>query len=191
MGCRNCGDKASKRYKPTIVVKNVDQETVPAMEQGTFAAKRVPAPPVERVSGLKDDDEAFEGAQPAHPHIERPPVQPEQMSLQEAFESAKSLTVDELMGRLADFQQTQDREIERAFSEMTHPMRLFHVLNLLSIANYENLSSPGISPEQAVVGLKTALDRKDFSEVNKLYPTLRAKVDARYEQLVANKIRLD
>ncbi len=167
MGCSGCG-KETKRSKPTVMVGNIDEEPKVVVEakQGSFRPQ------------LKDKTPEAEVA-PA-------PTSPQQ----NIFDEVKELTFDDLMSRAGQHQKHAAIEIEKAFSQMSEAMRHFHILNLLSIANFENLSATGLSPDQAVVALKTALDRKDFSEINKLYPNLRSQVGHRYEELIDKKITL-
>ena len=173
MGCTGCG-KGPKRNNPTIMVGNVDEEpkVITEAKRGSFRQE------------IKTDSSPKEVAQPVITAPDQPPRP------LDPFEEVKTLGFEELMSRTSQHQKQAAIEIERAFSEMTEAMRHFHILNLLSIANLENLSTSGLSPDQAIVGLKTALDRKDFSEINSLYPKLREQVERRYRELMDKKISL-
>lgn len=199
MSCHNCGEKNSLRHKPTVMVKDVDNEkTVTEFSRDSFFGVKVAAsseqfdPPI-----LSSDEVDGETVVLSDPKITRSKTQPVDTtptpavpSMQEVFEQAKSYSIDELMRRAVEFQKATAIELERAFSEMTPDMKIFHILSLLSTANYDNLSAPGISPDQAVVGLKIALDREDFNDINRLYPLLKVRVAHRYGELMSRKILL-
>ena len=167
MGCNNCKDKASMRHNPTVVVKGGDLDAPTQIVEPTPVGVRTG-------KAFALDPELPD--MPPNPH--------------EAFMHAKSLSYDDIMRRQGDQQKRASLEVETMYREMTDAMRQFHVVSLLSVANYENLAMPGVSPDQAVIALKAALDREDFKEINNLYPTLKSQVDRRHDDLMSKKIVL-
>lgn len=119
------------------------------------------------------------------PEIKNPPE-----TSKEAFNHAKELSFEDIIQRQIEHQKRVNYDIEDMYSQMTEPMRHFHILSLLANANYENQSMPGVSPDQAVVAIKSALDREDFNEINRLYPTLKNKIGERYKELMQKRITL-
>ncbi len=164
MTCNNCGNKASMRHNPTVIVKGGD----------------VDAPKIVK-------PETVQAGKSFTPDHNIPDMAP---NPQEAFIQAKSLSFEDIMKRQGDQQKRVKLEIESAYKEMTNAMRHFHIVNLLSVANYENGGPQGISPDQAIVALKESLEREDFNDINTMYPTLRSQVLKRYDMLMLNKIIL-
>ncbi len=170
MGCNNCG-KSSLRHSPKVVVSGDMDKNVPA------AQNLEPAVAVRPGKSFTSEEGTTE-------------VRPAAMTSQEAFEVAKSYTFDQIIEKQARDQQASAAHIESMYRQMTEHMRHFHIVSLLSVANYENLAMPGVSPDQAVIALKEALDREDFSDINMLYPSLKEKVAARYNELMQKRIVL-
>jgi hypothetical protein len=108
----------------------------------------------------------------------------------QAFNEAKSLTFDDIMSRNNEQLNMAGVELERMYGQMTDAMRQFHVVSLVAVANYENMAMPGVTPDQAIVALKTALDREDFIKINELYPDLKGQINARWSELMAKRITL-
>ncbi len=177
MSCRNCGEKKTPRHNPVAFTKDMDQVKKEAsIGYGTMLPK--PAP---------------NNSSPKNPslfNLEKETGKQLPPSTEEVFQRAKEMGIDDLLAKTKEYQDLATREIENAFLQMTDAMKQFHILHLLAIANYENLHAPGLSPEQALVGLKFALDREDFSKINDLYPTLKEQVGKRYEELIKRRIIL-
>lgn len=164
MSCNNCGDKTSLRHKPTVVVSG-DIDSKPTTTNTINASADSP------VTG-----KSFTPENQITPH--------------EAFVQAKSLDFEVIINRQRAQQKRAIMEVESMYQEMTDAMRQFHIVSLVAVANYENLAMPGVSPDQAVVALKEALDREDFIKINELYPQLKSNVALRYEELMSKRITL-
>ncbi len=166
MACNNCGKSA--RHQKIAVSGDVDTKATPAENL---------EPAVIRP-----------GKQFAAPEGAAAEVVPQ--TRQEAFEAAKAFSFDDIIHKQSAEQKRHSADVESMYRQMTDAMRHFHVISLLSVANYENLAMPGVSPDQAVIALQEALNREDFSHINDLYPTLKEKVNARYGELVKKRISL-
>lgn len=169
MTCRNCGDKSSNRHNPTAVVRSGDVDQISEVVQ----------PASVRTGKSFAPDPSLPEAPPqmsSNPH--------------EAFMQAKALSYEDILKMQEDQHRRASLEIESMYKEMTPAMRRYHVVSLLAVANYENLSMPGVTPDQAIVALKEALDRPDFNEINELYPNLKGQVELRYNDLVKKRILL-
>ena len=165
MGCRNCGDKSSQRHAPTVVVSGDVDSGRQLVEQPAIRTAKAFTP---------DPDEPL--PMPPSPH--------------QAFIEAKTLTYEDISRRNDEQLRRAGMEVESMYLEMTDAMRQFHVMSLLAVANYENMAMPGVTPDQAIVALKSALDRDDFNNINGMYPTLKAKVNIRCQELMDKKIVL-
>jgi hypothetical protein len=109
----------------------------------------------------------------------------------EAFETARLLSYEELTDRTKASQELMDKHSEEAICNMTDHMKRFHIESLLGIYNLDITSMTGLSPNQALVGLKTTLDREDFKCVRDMYPTLKEQVDQKVEVLMQDRIILE
>lgn len=178
MPCNGCGNK-STRHDPPVLEKDIDEQksrSISELTQGSFTVKQVNQESPPKKEAFVED--------------ESPPPTSEPLGPYEAFQGAKKLSFEEIMYRAGVQQKAVESEIDKAFSEMTQPMRQYHIMTLLSVANYENMNSHGVTPEQAIVGLKEALEREDFNFINNLYPHLKPQVLKRYQELVEKRILL-
>lgn len=166
MGCRNCGDKPSTRHAPTVMVQGDIDEQKSAIEKANEKVRQTFAP---------DEDDPIP-SMPSNPY--------------EAFEEAKALTYEDIARRDEEQLRRAAEEVELMYAQMTDAMRQFHVMSLLRVANFENMAMPGVTPDQAIMALKTALEREDFKNINELYPRLKQQVDKRCQELLDKRILL-
>lgn len=117
-------------------------------------------------------------------------VSPKQVSPFGQFLASKSFTYEQLKARLEEQQRTMDTIAEKALAEMTEPMKRVQVEMLVGVINCETASFANITPNQALYTLKKYLDRPDFEEIRKMYPSLKKQVNKKYQEMVSNKIEL-
>lgn len=127
---------------------------------------------------------------------ERPPVKSslrteDMVTPEEAFQAARRMSYEEIMGRMRIQQDLMDENSEQVLLKMTLPMKKYHVLSLLGIYNHDITSMTGISPGQALIGLKKVLERADFKEVNDMYPKLKEIVSKRVDIIMQDRIIVD
>lgn len=104
------------------------------------------------------------------------------------FMSAKSFSYEELKERQDFSRRAAQSQADHIMSEMTDAMRQVHLEELIATANSDIMSIPGMTSDQAVVSIKTSLDRPDFTYVETLYPGLKEAVDARHAIIIAKSL---
>ena len=166
MSCRDCGKKAN-RYGNKPVGGNLD----------ALSANRVPVQEEIPGKGFKADfsNEELERAAAAGDPLMQ-------------FTAAKSKTYEELATRRQLEQRLIKSQSDAMLGEMTEAMKRVHVDELISVANADRLSLPGMTPAQAIVALQELLEREDFSFIENHYEGLTAAVKERYEELVSRRL---
>ena len=106
------------------------------------------------------------------------------------FVAAKNASYDELKERQRMQQEMIASQHNFMLGEMTPAMKRKFIEDLVGVANAE-MDFPGMAPEQAVVAVKKALDRDDFSFITVLYPNLKPAVDTRYLDIVSKALPLN
>ena len=104
------------------------------------------------------------------------------------FLSAKSYSYEELKERQEFSRRAAKQQSDHIMGEMTDAMKQVHLEELISTANSDIMSIPGMTKDQAVVNIRDALSRPDFAHVSTLYPGLKEAVDSRYEIIVKNAL---
>lgn len=99
------------------------------------------------------------------------------------FEEAKQLSYEELAKMRDDLRNAHKSKSAREFEGMTEAMKVIFVEDLVSVANYQEVSPVGMSPDQAVMSLEHILQRDDFSFVDEKFPNLRESVKKRMAKL--------
>lgn len=128
-------------------------------------------------------------ATPPEKEPKKTPLKTEEMvTPEEAFQAARAMSYEEIMDRMKVQQDMMDENSEQAILKMTVPMKKYHVLSLLGIYNHDITSMTGISPGQALIGLKKVLEREDFKVINDMYPTLKKVVSERVEKILQDRI---
>lgn len=161
MVCRGCGDKKS-RYAVGSDVDAVPTARPVANLPGAGSVE-IPAP------GFASTPAEAEAARQTDPLS--------------AFVAAKGMSYEEMVERKRLQFKFLTQQEEQIMSEMTDAMRRVHIDELISVANFQRMGIPGMTPEQAIVALKDSMERPDFSNVLQHYPGLKEAVDKRYREL--------
>jgi hypothetical protein len=120
------------------------------------------------------------------------PLRTEEMvTPEQAFQAAREMSYEEITDRMQEQQNKMDDNSEQAIHKMTPAMKKYHVLSLLGIYNFDITSMTGISPGQALIGLKKVLEREDFKDINEMYPNLKDKVTKRVERMMQDRIIIE
>lgn len=165
MGCSNCGDRTKpSRHRPVTLVAGGDVDSKGSPE--------TPVVPTSSVTTIPAPD----------------PSKPD--AAQAGFEAAQKMSYEEIMNRQNALQEAMDQQAEAAFQQMTVDMKKFHVLSLVSAANYETANLSNMAPDHAVVVLKKTLDRDDFAEIREFFPGLQEQVNKRYDKLLQDRITI-
>jgi len=104
------------------------------------------------------------------------------------FMSAKNFSYEELKERQDFSRRAAQSQSDLIMSEMTDAMRQIHLEELIATANSDVMSIPGMTSDQAIVAIKSSLDRPDFAYVETLFPGLREAVEKRNAVIVANAL---
>lgn len=166
MGCNGCRDKQSNRH--------------------TAASQQRPVIPAGSFTPVKPEDIANQQPYTGNSFREPDPGDPVQ-----EFMAAREMGYEEIQARQSEMRKAADEQTEMALSQMTNDMKRTYVESLVAVANGDLMSLGTLTPEQAVIALKSLLDREDFGSVRDLYPKLKGRVNERYQQIISNNIPLE
>ena len=162
MGCNNCrdnSDKVSRHAIPKIVNrKDLDGE----------------------VESMKEVN--INNNQPEL-QARRPPQEADDM-----FKAAAQMSFKQLMANQDIHKAQTIASREKYMANLTHAMRKMHIVSLVDMFNLDIPGGSPISSSQALVDLKWTIDRDDFKEVLKEFPSLQEKVNLEYELLLQHRI---
>jgi len=105
-----------------------------------------------------------------------------------AFFSAKQFSYEELKERQDFSRDAAKQQSEHIMSEMTDAMKQIHLEELITTANCDLMSIPGMTSDQAIVAIHDALNRSNFDFVETLYPGLKETVAKRYAVIESNRL---